>query len=342
MSDTAHNAEGLPPTGTARRDQVRDYYAAAAEAPREELCCPTAYRPEQLGHIPPEVLSISYGCGSPMLRARPGAGETVVDLGSGGGIDCFVAARMVGEQGRVIGVDMTDVMLARARGAAQTVAENLGYSVVEFREGFLERIPVDDARAHLVTSNCVLNLSADKPAVFREIHRVLRDGGRFVISDIVSESPVPESMQADPRLWGECISGAVTERAFVEMAEAAGLYGITLARERQWREVGGVRFWSTTFQGYRLNPGAECVWRGQTAVYLGPAAALSDDDGHTFRRGEVVEVCSDTAARLSRPPYAGMFALGGVDTGDDVGKVPGDESREASGDGCCPTTPGCC
>jgi arsenite methyltransferase len=291
------------------REDVRDYYGKAAEAPQEALCCPTAYDPAELDHIPEEVLAISYGCGSPMAAAAPRPGETVMDLGAGGGIDCFIAARHVGPEGAVIGVDMTDPMLERATASAGAVAERLGYSVVSFRKGFLEAVPVEDGVADLVTSNCVLNLSTDKPKVFREIHRVLKNGGRFVIADIVAEQPVPERLRADPALWGECIAGAMTEREFAAAAEAAGFFAITLERDYLWKEVEGIRFYSTTFRGYRYDKAPACLYQGQTAVYLGPGRAFTDDDGHTYLRGEVVEVCSDTAAKLQCVPYRGMFQV---------------------------------
>ncbi|MDH5526867.1 MAG: methyltransferase domain-containing protein [Nitrospirota bacterium] len=311
--DLSCESAGSDAAGGVSRDQVQSYYGAAAEAPQEQLCCPTAYRPEDVGHIPEEVLAISYGCGSPIAQARPGLGHTVVDLGSGGGIDCFIAARMVGAEGRVIGVDMTEPMLAKARVNARAVADRLGYDVVEFRKGFLEEIPVGDGEANLVTSNCVINLSVDKPGVFSEIHRVLAPEGRFVISDIVSDQPVPEAMRADSELWGECISGALTEREFATLAEGAGFYGITLDREYLWKEVNGIRFYSTTFRAYRGGAKTGCLYQGQTATYLGPGQAFVDDEGHTFLRGQVVEVCTDTAAKLAREPYAGMFALTGPD-----------------------------
>lgn len=302
-------AECAEPPAAVSRDQVRDYYAAAARAPQERLCCPTGYDAADVAHIPAEVMEISYGCGSPMGKARPRRGDTVLDLGSGGGIDCFIAARHVGPGGRVIGVDMTDDMLARATASARQVARNLGYAVVEFRKGFLEAVPVADGTVDLVTSNCVLNLSTDKGRVFGEIHRALRHGGRFVISDIVSDRPVPEAMRRDPELWGECLSGAMTEAEFARAAEAAGFHGVTLAREYLWQTVNGIAFYSTTFRGYRFDKGAACDFRGHAAAYLGPGRAFTDDDGHTFPRGEAVAVCTDTADRLRAEPYVGHFLV---------------------------------
>lgn len=250
----------LPGRDVARavtREEVRAFYGAAAQVPRAELCCPTAHAPEDLGHIPQEVLAVSFGCGSPMAEAAPRAGETVVDLGSGGGIDCFIAAAKVGPTGRVIGVDMTDAMLATATRNAAAVAARLGYENVAFSKGYLESVPLPDATADLVTSNCVLNLSTDKPAVFREIHRILRDGGRFVIADIVADRPVPEPWRADPDLWGACLAGAMTEPAFAEAAGAAGFRDVTWERGALWREVDGVRFFSAIFRGRRRDAGPQ-------------------------------------------------------------------------------------
>jgi arsenite methyltransferase len=248
-----------PSPGVTRED-VRAYYGKAAEAPGPELCCPITHHPADLAHIPEEVLAFSFGCGSPMAEAAPRTGETVVDLGSGGGIDCFIASRRVGPTGRVIGVDMTDEMLATATRNAAQVAERLGYGNVTFAKGYLEAVPVPDGSADLVTSNCVLNLSTDKPRVFGEIHRILRHGGRFVIADIVADRPVPEAIRADAGLWGACLAGAMTERAFAEAAENAGFHGVTLDRGALWKEVAGVRFYSTTFRGWRrdeASPGVE-------------------------------------------------------------------------------------
>jgi arsenite methyltransferase len=240
-----------PQSSAVTREDVRAYYGAAARAPKAELCCPTAHDAADLAALPEEVLAVSFGCGSPMAAAAPRPGETVVDLGCGGGIDCFIAAARVGPSGRVIGVDMTDAMLATATRNASRVAAHLGYGNVTFSEGYLEAVPVPDGTADLVTSNCVVNLSTDKPKVFREIHRILRPGGRFVIADVVADRPVPDPLRADPDLWGACLAGAMTERGFVEAAGAAGLEDITCERGALWRELGGVRFYSDIIRGRR-------------------------------------------------------------------------------------------
>ena len=307
------------------RDDVRDYYAKAAVATQESLCCPVKYDPTDLSHIPKEVLSISYGCGSPVNRASLKAGETLVDLGSGGGIDCFIAARITGPEGRVIGIDMTDEMLARARRNAQQVAENLGYANVEFRQGFLETLPVEDNTADVVTSNCVVNLSTEKQEVFREIHRILKPGGRFVIADIISDRPVPEAMRQDRELWGECISGALTLEEFLGYAGQSDFYGFQVTKDYLWKEVEGIRFYSYILEGFK-RPAADPAAEGKTctAIYVGPFEKIVCE-GREFRVGIPVEVDAATARRLGMRPYCGEFNL--ID--------PDNESPESPSDSCC-------
>ena len=294
---------------------VREFYADAAEEPQEALCCPVQPESEDLEHIPPEVVDRFYGCGSPVTAASLAPGESMIDLGSGAGIDCFIAAKRVGSEGRVYGIDMTDQMLSVARECQPKVAAALGYDAVEFRHGYLEEIPVGDAAVDVVTSNCVINLSPDKPRVFREIWRVLKNYGRVVVADIVSDQTVPPKLRSDGQLWGECISGALTEEAFLAGVERAGFYGMSVLKKSFWREVEGCKFYSITVRGYKFQKQAGCRFVGQRALYLGPQKAVVDEEGHLFPRGEAVEVCSDTAAKLSHPPYAGSFVIVDSSTG---------------------------
>ena len=313
---------------------VREYYGEAAEKPQADLCCPVQPAAEDLAHIPPEVVERFYGCGSPVSDAAPVPGETLVDLGSGAGIDCFIAARKVGAEGRVYGVDMTEQMLAVARDAQPQVAAALGYDAVEFRKGYLEQVPLDDGAADVVTSNCVVNLSADKPRVLREIWRVLKDHGRTVIADIVADREVPPKVRADGRLWGECLSGALTEEAFLSALERAGFYGVAILKKTPWREVEGCRFFSLTVRGYKFEKKAGCRFVDQYAVYLGPQKAVMDEEGHLFPRGVPVEVCTDTAAKLSQRPYAGAFAI--VDGPSGAGRFTAADGEDGGcGPDCC-------
>ena len=291
------------------RDLVRDFYAHAAREPQEELCCPTGYASQEVDHIPHQVLDRSYGCSSPVITAQVQPGEVVVDLGSGAGIDCFIAARKVGPKGRVIGVDMTPEMLRVARESGPLVAQNLGYHVVAFREGLLEEIPVEETSVDLVVSNCVINLSPDKGRVFREIWRILKPEGRFVISDVVAERAVPSHLRTNPRLRRECIGGALVEEELYANLERAGFSGLQTLRRTFWREVEGVRFLSVTVRGYKFEKSGGCLYRGQQAIYHGPFKAVMDEEGHLFPRGEGVEVCTDTAQKLSSAPYTESFTV---------------------------------
>ena len=314
---------------------VREFYGEAAEQPQAELCCPVQPDAADLEHIPQAVVERFYGCGSPVRAASLVAGESMIDLGSGAGIDCFIAAKRVGAEGHVYGIDMTDQMLAVARECQPQVAEALGYDAVEFRKGYLEEIPVDDGVADVVTSNCVINLSSDKPRVFREIWRVLKDHGRLVVADIVSDQDVPPKMRADGQLWGECISGALTEEAFLAGLEKAGFYGVSVLKKTFWREVEGCTFSSVTVRGYKFEKKDGCRFIGQHAVYLGPQKAVVDEEGHLFPRGEAVEVCTDTAAKLSHAPYAGSFAIVDGPTGSVDITVSDDDAGSGCGPDCC-------
>ncbi|RMF87290.1 MAG: methyltransferase domain-containing protein, partial [Nitrospirae bacterium] len=275
----------------APRAKVREFYGEAAASPQEELCCPVQPDPAEIDHIPQEVIDRFYGCGSPVGAAAIQPGETTLDLGSGAGIDVFTAARKVGPGGRAIGVDMTDEMLAVARRVQPQVAERLGYDVVDFRKGYLEQIPVADRSVDVVTSNCVVNLSPDKKRVFAEVWRVLKDHGRLVFSDIVAEEQVPPEQRRDPRLWGECISGALTEEELLAYLERAGFYGIEILSRSFWKEVEGYRFFSVTARAYKFEKRKGCVFAGQQATYVGPYKGVADEEGHYFPRGVPVEVC---------------------------------------------------
>ena len=173
---------------------------------------------------------LGLGCGIPTLSADIRPGETVLDLGSGAGIDVFLAAKAVGPQGRVIGVDMTPEMIARARENAQKG----GYANVEFRLGELEDMPVDDDSIDVILSNCVINLVPDKSNVFAEIHRVLKPGGRFSISDIVTYGDVPEPIRRDIALWTGCIAGALDQNDYRELIQSAGFQNVRYEKEQRY------------------------------------------------------------------------------------------------------------
>jgi len=205
---------------------VREHYAARARS--SDSCCADSccgdqlYDPQLLTDLPSDVANFTLGCGNPISLAQLQAGETVLDLGSGGGLDCFLAARQVGETGRVIGVDMTPEMLERARSAAM----RLGATNVEFRQGYLENLPVADASVNVVISNCVINLSPDKPQVFREVFRALKPGGRVAVSDIVTNGPLPQMVQNSLEAWGACVAGALDVKDYTRGLTDAGFVDV--------------------------------------------------------------------------------------------------------------------
>ncbi len=324
---------------------VRERYANAAHRAEAALCCPVDYDPQYLKVIPAEVIERDYGCGDPSRWVR--RGETVLDLGSGTGKICFIASQVVGAAGKVIGVDMTDEMLDVARRNAPVVAKRTGYDNVEFRKGRIQDLALNlellDARLQtqplaganawldaeriadqlrrekplvadnsvdVVVSNCVLNLvdPASKGKLFQEIFRVLRLGGRAVISDIVSDETVPEEMQRDPELWSGCISGALTETEFLAAFEKAGFYGIELVKRdaQPWRTVKGFEFRSVTVRAFKGKQG-ECFERNQAVIYKGPFKEVLDDDGHRLQRGVRHAVCDKTYGLYAKAPYRDHF-----------------------------------
>ena len=228
---------------------VKKKFSKAAYAPVADYYCPTGYDPKDLAHIPNEVLEVSYGCGNPAALASIKAGQTILDLGAGGGIDCFIAAKKLGKNGRVIGIDLTDEMVAKAKESAKKVGESLGYHNVEFRAANIMELPVEDNSVDLVISNCVINLTEDKTKVMDEIFRILKPGGRFIISDIVSDKPVPGYLKRDKEMWNACLSGALTDKRFKEAAESAGFPNVTLKRNYLYKKVEFIQFYSITLKG---------------------------------------------------------------------------------------------
>ena len=324
---------------------VRSRYAAAAEACEPELCCPVDYDTQYLKIIPAEVIERDYGCGDPSKYVREG--ETVLDLGSGGGKICFIASQVVGESGKVIGVDLNDTMLDLARRSQVEVAGKVGYDNVEFRKGRIQDMAVDrdavdeylksnpindeaglqrletfittmrlespmipDNSIDVVVSNCVLNLvdAAEKEQLFKEIFRVLRPGGRAVISDIVCDELVPQHMQDDAELWSGCISGAFHETEFIDAFVRAGFHGVEMPvlQKEAWQTVEGIEFRSATVIAYKGVDGA-CYEHNEAVIYQGPFMEVRDDTDHVYRRGVRVAVCRQTFEMLTKEPYAAHF-----------------------------------
>lgn len=332
-------------TNHAAEASVYERYANAANQVEPALCCPTEYSADFLSMIPDEILERDYGCGDPTPFVQEG--ETVLDLGSGGGKLCYILAQVVGRRGRVIGVDCNREMLALARRHRQSVANRLGFHNVEFRYGLIQdlrldldllgrelaRHPIGDPAGWLalrqledrlrreqpmvaddsvdcVVSNCVLNLvrPQDRRRLFGEVFRVLRRGGRAAISDIVADEDVPERLQGDPKLWSGCISGAFREDRFLQAFEDAGFHGVQIAKRQ--REP-----WQTVegieFRSMTVvaykGKQGPCLERNQAVIYRGPFKKVEDDDGHVYSRGARMAVCDKTFQLLQRAPYTGLF-----------------------------------
>ena len=230
------------------RTQVRDHYGSIAsefEATGGAGCCgpdesscgcsPSTgvndidmvskiYENPDVESLPDDVTGLSLGCGDPVTLASLEPGQTVLDLGSGGGIDCFLSGKRVGETGRVIGIDMTSEMIEKARANK----DNLGAENVEFRLGEIEHLPVANEIADVVISNCVINLSPDKPQVFREAFRALRPGGRLAVSDIVTDGPLPDEIKSNLSAWAGCLAGALDVKEYTDAIESAGFVDVKL------------------------------------------------------------------------------------------------------------------
>lgn len=300
-------------------------YAEGADTVQPELCCPVSYDGEYLKILPQEIIEKDYGCGDPSKWAIDG--DTVLDLGSGAGKICYILAQKVGASGQVIGVDFNDTMLDLARKYQDEMAEKIGYANVDFRKGKIQDLGLCMSQAHqwlknhpvtspedlhafeaecerirreeplvktnsvdLIVSNCVLNLvkPEDKKHLFKDMFRVLRPGGRAVISDIVCDiDPTPEIL-ADPELWSGCISGAFREDLFQEMFAEAGFIGmeILVRQEEPWQIIDGVEFRSMTLRAWKPR---EADLNMETprrhVVYRGPWKTVTDDKGRTFERG---------------------------------------------------------
>ncbi len=376
-------------------DEVLKRYSDAALARAPALCCPVDYDAKYLAAIPEEVLERDYGCGDPSQFVR--AGDTVLDLGSGGGKICFIAAQIAGPEGRVIGVDFNPAMLDLARRNAPKVAAAIGYGNVSFQRGKIQDLATDydriagelsakplrslddymafeankrelepmiaDDSIDVILSNCVLNLvrDQDKKALFAEMKRVLKRGGRVAISDIVADEPVPESIRSDPKLWSGCIAGAFQERDFLAAFEETGFYGIQIAKRdaKPWAVVEGIEFRAITVTAMKGKEGP-CLERNQAVIYKGPWRQVRDDDGHVFQRGVPTAVCDKTFQIMTAAPYAdAMLAVPPLievplETAaqfDCMRSVPRDpretkgldyrETRATSGEACDPKS-GCC
>jgi len=328
-----------------RRQDVQERYTEGAKAVQPSLCCPVSYDDRLLEILPAEIIEKDYGCGDPSRYVR--TGDTVLDLGSGGGKLCYMAAQLVGPGGLVIGVDMNDDMLRLARKYRQDMAAKLGGDRVQFVKGHIQDLALDleaqdawlathpvktsadlaaleswqaeqraqhplvpDASVDLVISNCVLNLveEADRRQLISEIRRVLKPGGRAAISDIVSDEIVPAHLKRDATLWSGCISGAFQEREFLQAFTETGFLAVGYDK---WDTKPWQVVEGIEFRSVTLTAvkaAAEpCLDCGHAVLYRGPYAEVRDDEGHVFPRGERMAVCERTFKFLTEGPHKDEF-----------------------------------
>jgi len=326
---------------------VKERYGAAASAVETALCCPVEYDPQFLKILPDEIIERDYGCGDPSAFVK--TGETVLDLGSGGGKICYIASQIVGEKGSVIGVDTNLDMLDLANKYREELGEKIGFSNVDFRYGKIQDLKLDlnlangylknnpistaedfakyesfvqkskqespliaDNSIDVILSNCVLNLVKPefKEQMFDEMFRVLKRGGRVAISDIVADEDVPQHLQDDPELWSGCISGAFREDKFIEAFESAGFHGMEIIKRDE-------RPWQTVegieFRSVTVvaykGKQGTCWERNQAVIYKGPWKKVLDDDGHMLERGSRMSVCDKTFQIYSKEPYSSQIDL---------------------------------
>ncbi len=317
-------------------EAIQSYYGQilqSSEDLKTSACCTLTAMPKHLrtllADVHPEVSERFYGCGSPLPPALTGC--TVLDLGCGSGRDCYVLSRLVGEQGRVIGVDMTAGQLAVATAHLDWHQQRYGYAQgnVEFRLGHIEDLAalgIADNSIDVVVSNCVINLSADKPKVLAEIFRVLKPGGELYFSDVYADRRIPDALRHDPVLLGECLAGAWYWEDFRRILHSlacpdvriVSATPITLDDDEVAAKIGMVNFRSVTVRAFKLPLEDRCEDFGQIAVYHGAIPnhihAFSLDDHHWFETGKPLRVCGNTADMLASSRYAPYFTIIGDKT----------------------------
>ncbi|MDH3900657.1 MAG: methyltransferase domain-containing protein [Gammaproteobacteria bacterium] len=339
---------------------VKERYSRGAQQREESLCCPVDYDTGLLEMLPEEIVSRDYGCGDPSRYVHPG--DTVLDLGSGGGKICYMAAQLTGPEGQVIGVDMNDDMLALARKYQDEMAAKLGSERVSFVKGNIQDLALDpealehylaahpvnnrhsyadlksweqrqrreqpliaDASVDLVISNCVLNLVSDheKQQLVQEIHRVLKPGGRIAIADIISDRPVPATLKNDSELWSGCLAGAFQEAEFLQSFADAGFQGVTYDK---WDPQPWRVIDDIVFRSATLTAvkalPVKTAGKGTALMYRGPFTEVIDDTGQRFPRGERVTVSATHYAALTGTAYRDAF----IDT---------EPAQPAAGNSCC-------
>ena len=324
---------------------VLERYSQGAENRQADLCCPVDYDRELLEILPKEIIEKDYGCGDPSRYVQKG--DIVLDLGSGSGKICYMAAQLVGDNGKVIGVDMNDDMLVLAKKYQDQMAQTIGSDRVEFVKGQIQDLALDleamnkhlavnpvktaediitlrawqeqqrketpliaDNSIDLVVSNCVLNLvhDQDKQQMIEEIFRVVKPGGRVAISDIVSDESVPQHLKDDSQLWSGCISGALQEHEFLQAFIDAGFIAVNYDK---WEGEPWQTVEGIEFRSVTITAIKQqdepCLDKGHAVIYRGPFSEVYDDEGHVYLRGQRMAVCERSYRLLTSETYNSQF-----------------------------------
>jgi len=315
-----------------QHDDVKDYYGKVLKTNADlqtSACCDPAAMPEHIkrlaANVHDDVLAKYYGCG--LVAPDLLEGRRILDLGSGSGRDAYILAQLAGPKGEVVGVDMTDEQLATARSTLDWHARKFGFakSNVRFEQGYIERLGdlnLEPASFDVIVSNCVLNLSIDKPAVLRGAYDLLKSGGEFYFSDVYADRRMPDSVRNDPELYGECLGGALYWNDFLPMAKRAGFLDPRLVTSRPLEitnaklkpKLGEAKFYSATYRLFKLDAlETACEDYGQAVVYNGGIAgqeeAFTLDGHHYIARGKVFTVCGNTWRMLADTRYAPHFTF---------------------------------
>ncbi len=348
------------------KESVKEYYGKILNGSSDlqtNACCTDTGLPDHLkramSNIHAEVSARYYGCG--LIAPQELEGARILDLGSGSGRDCYLLAQLVGEQGSVVGVDMTEEQLEVAQRHVEWHRDRFGYtkSNVEFKLGHIERLDelgMEDNSFDIIVSNCVINLSPDKDAVLREAYRLLKPGGELYFSDVYSDRRVPQELLEDPLLYGECLSGALYWNDFLRLATAVGFADPRLVEDRPLtidnpvieQRIGHIQFYSATYRLFKIE-GLEsaCEDYGQAVVYRGGVPESEQlfvlDDHHLIEKGRYFPVCGNTYRMLNESRFQRFFEFyGNWDTHfgifkdcDTLMPFNQDVSSESVSGGCC-------
>lgn len=320
---------------TNRIQEVKDYYGkelTSSEDLKTNACCtleaPPKYIQDALSNIHDEVMAKYYGCGLAIPSKLEGL--RVLDLGSGSGRDCYILSQLVGETGEVVGVDMTDEQLAVANKHIDYHVEQFGYkkSNVKFLKGNMEKLEelnLEPASFDLIISNCVINLATDKEKVLGDAYALLKPGGEMYFSDVYSDRRISEELQADPVLWGECLSGALYWNDFLRISKKVGFTDprsvknnvITIENDEVKEKCGDIQFFSVTYRLFKIDGlEDECEDYGQAVMYKGGIAnnehSLDLDGGHHFEKGKIESVCGNSYKMLFDTRYKENFEFYGT------------------------------